>query len=169
MAPWFDPAALTNVELGLPVLVVAVLGISIAVGLFIWVRSQDRGTEQMKELSDAIQRGARTFLYYEYRALAVAVAILFVLFTVAISWQTGICYLCGAVSSAATGYAGMMTTTMANSRTTKAAEFGLNKALRVPSTLALLWAYWSCPSEWEFWRFCSWRSGTRLCTGRRRR
>ena len=77
------------------------------------------------------QLGARTFLYYEYRALAVVVSIVYVLFSAAISWQTGICYLAGAFSSMMAGYIGMMTTTMANSRTTKAAEKDLNTALRV--------------------------------------
>jgi Na+/H+-translocating membrane pyrophosphatase len=63
--------------------------------------------------------------------LAVAVAAVFVLFSAAITWQTGICYLCGAISSAFCGYVGMMTTTSANARTAKAAERGLNAALRV--------------------------------------
>ena len=47
--------ALTHVAIGLPMLVTGVLGLLIALGLFLWVRSQDRGTRQMQELSDAIQ------------------------------------------------------------------------------------------------------------------
>lgn len=122
---------LTHVAIGLPMLVTAVCSGLIALGLFLWVRAQDRGTPQMMELSDAIQLGARTFLQYEYSALTVVVLCVFVLFSAAISWQTGICYLAGAFSSMIAGYCGMICTTMANSRTTKAAEKDLNSALRV--------------------------------------
>lgn len=40
-----------------------------------------------------LQLGARTFLKMEYSAIAVMVAILFVLVSAAVNWRTGICYI----------------------------------------------------------------------------
>ena len=59
------------------------------------------------------------------------VAILYVLISAAVHWKTGICYICGAVTSAICGYIGMTISTISNVKTAAAAEHGLNQALRV--------------------------------------
>ncbi len=87
--------------------------------------------EHMKEIHESIAEGARTFLKQEYKALAVAATILFILVSAAVHWKTGLCYLCGAITSATCGYIGMMTATHANVRTAAAAEIGLQAALSV--------------------------------------
>lgn len=85
----------------------------------------------MTKIAASIREGARAFLFQEYRALSIAVVLLFILIAAAIAWQTAICYLVGALTSASCGYIGMMTATYANVRTTAAAYTSLNGGLRV--------------------------------------
>ena len=128
--------------IGIPSLVVAVLGGITALVLWFIIEASPKtpkpDTPNSKEMGETMQTiheniaiGARAFLKQEYTALAVAAAILFILVSAAVSWKTGICYLCGVITSAACGYIGMMSATMANVRTAAAAEIGLNAALRV--------------------------------------
>jgi len=70
-------------------------------------------------------------LHNEYKALFAVGALLFILVSAAVAWQTGLCYLAGLTTSAACGYMGMMIATYTNVRTSTAAELGLNRALRV--------------------------------------
>ncbi len=61
----------------------------------------------MWEIHESVAEGARTFLKTEYTYLAMAATCLFILVSTAVAWQTGICYLCGAFTSASCGYLGM--------------------------------------------------------------
>jgi K(+)-stimulated pyrophosphate-energized sodium pump len=85
----------------------------------------------MERISRAIQAGAKAFLRLEYTALYTMVLALFVLIAAAVNWQTGICYLTGAITSGACGYLGMWISTISNVKTAEAARTGLNKALRI--------------------------------------
>jgi Na+/H+-translocating membrane pyrophosphatase len=110
------------------------------------LRKAPRGNDLMNEISDKIKSGAKAFLKKEYYYLcyyAVAVfAVLLVLYTLVppSGYRTdGIrfacCFLCGALLSAGSGWAGMMVATDANVKTAQAAsEHGLNTALRVAFT-----------------------------------
>eukprot|EP00762_Andalucia_godoyi_P003363 ANDGO_06590.mRNA.1 Putative K(+)-stimulated pyrophosphate-energized sodium pump len=122
---------ITWVTVGLPSLIISLIGGLIAAFLAYLVIQEDQGTPEMIRISKAIRQGAKAFLKYEYAALAVMVAALFVLVTAAVNWRTGICYLVGVTSSATCGYIGMMIAVQGNTRTAKAAEAGLNAALRV--------------------------------------
>lgn len=115
------------------------------------VLKQDPGTPRMRELSDAIFEGAMAFLNRQYKSLAPIVAIIFIILlavgltkpellmevkdaTVDLESMTTklalpISFLVGAVASAIAGYAGMVSTTKSNARTTHAARNGLQKAL----------------------------------------
>ena len=115
------------------------------------VLKEDMGTPRMKELSNAIFEGAMAFLNRQYKTLAPIVIIIFiVLFFVpaelfthgdpeAAAQVTGlsgrlalpVSFLVGAVASAFAGYAGMVSTTKANARTTNAARTGIRKALSI--------------------------------------
>lgn len=85
----------------------------------------------MERISRAIHIGAKAFLKYEYTALYTMVAALFILICLAVNWQTGICYISGALTSGLCGYLGMWISTISNVKTAQAARTGLNKALRV--------------------------------------
>jgi len=118
----------------------------IAAGLFLAsVLKEDMGTPRMADLSNAIFEGAMAFLNRQYKSLAPIVAIIFIgLFFVPkelfahggnvesiSSAALPVSFLVGAVASAIAGYAGMISTTKSNARTTNAARTGLNKALGI--------------------------------------
>jgi K(+)-stimulated pyrophosphate-energized sodium pump len=90
------------------------------------------GTERMKEISSYIHDGAMAFLRREYKTLVIFAAVLFVIISVGINWQTGVSFLVGAFFSALAGFIGMQVATKANVRTANAAkESGMNRALSV--------------------------------------
>jgi K(+)-stimulated pyrophosphate-energized sodium pump len=89
------------------------------------------GNEKMKEIASAIQAGAKAFLNRQYKTVAIAAAVLFVIIGLAINWIIAAAFLTGAVLSALTGYIGMHVSVRANVRTAEAARGGLQKALDV--------------------------------------
>jgi H(+)-translocating pyrophosphatase len=116
---------------GLPTLVCSIIGVFVAIGFYLFMMSHPRGDANMIRIQEAIMQGAKSFLRYEYTALSIVVACLFVLLEVAINWRTGICYLVGVAASASCGFIGMITAVNGNARTAEAAKQGLNPALRV--------------------------------------
>lgn len=102
-----------------------------------WINKQDAGTETMKHISDLIAKGAKQFLFSEYRVLAIFIAITTVLLFALGSFEeqshplVAVAFIVGAVLSALAGYIGMTTATKANVRTTQGAVSGLAKALDV--------------------------------------
>jgi K(+)-stimulated pyrophosphate-energized sodium pump len=86
----------------------------------------------MVELMEAIQSGARAFLRQEYQWVAVFVAAMAVLILVLLDYGRpwgAVAYVSGAALSALAGFIGMTVATMANARTTRAAETGPQVAL----------------------------------------
>jgi inorganic pyrophosphatase len=134
-----------NASLG-HVLSISVVAVGFAFVMCIYltynISTFPQGNETMIKLSATISKGARSFLITEYKYLAVFVfvlsVILFLMFTFASSrvddydgLRVVLCFVSGAVLSAAAGWAGMMVATDANARTTNAADkLGLNAALR---------------------------------------
>ena len=98
-----------------------------------FVSKQDAGTERMKEISAAINDGAKAFLFAEYKILAIFVVVLFIAIGLGLgSWITALCFLFGALFSILAGYIGMNVATKANVRTANAARTsGMNKALSI--------------------------------------
>jgi K(+)-stimulated pyrophosphate-energized sodium pump len=108
------------------------IGLGVAGFIYGYVKRQDPGTEVMVDLANQIHDGAMAFLRREYTVLAVFVAVVAVLLGLAISPQTSIAYLFGAVSSVSAGFFGMKAATRANVRTSAAAnQEGQGKALRI--------------------------------------
>ena len=92
----------------------------------------ETANEKMQEIADAIQEGARAFLFAEYKILVYFIEILFVAIGFGINWMTAVCFLAGALFSIAAGYIGMTVATKANVRTANAArEGGMNRALGI--------------------------------------
>lgn len=91
------------------------------------------GTDEMKELADAITEGAMAFLSKEYKTLSIFVAVVAIVLAVApqLGWQTAVSFLVGAIFSAVAGNIGMRVATKANVRTANAAREGMNPALQV--------------------------------------
>lgn len=86
---------------------------------------------RVSELSGIIQGGAMAFLYREYKALVPFVIIVAALLAWKISVPSAICFVCGALCSALTGYIGMRVATKSNGKTAFAAMHGMNDALTV--------------------------------------
>ena len=109
-----------------------VLALIYAVILASKVKSQDEGTDRMKEIASAIAEGAKAFLFSEYKVLVIFIAALFVILCLIRNPMTAVCFLFGAALSIAAGYAGMTVATMANVRTANGARTGgLVKALSI--------------------------------------
>ncbi len=103
-----------------------------AVVLAVIMDKREIGNERMKEISTNIAKGAKAFLYSEYKILVIFAVALFILITVMIDIWTALCFIAGALFSTLAGYFGMTVATKANVRTARAAEkAGLNQALKV--------------------------------------
>jgi len=115
----------------------AVIGIVVGIGLINWVLRQAKGNEQMQNIAEAVQEGARAYLNRQYRTVAVVavvITILLILFKLnsgAEVWQYPLAFLIGATCSAAAGYVGMNVAVRSNMRTAQAATSGLNNALQI--------------------------------------
>ncbi|MBN1295896.1 sodium-translocating pyrophosphatase [bacterium] len=110
---------------------IAVCGLLLALGFFLYIRKLPVGTEKMRQLSEHIHTGAMVFLRREYNYLYRFIVIVFVLLLF-VSFRTALAFLGGAICSMLAGYFGMVAATRANVRTTEAARSeGLSRALFV--------------------------------------
>jgi K(+)-stimulated pyrophosphate-energized sodium pump len=111
---------------------VGLIGLIGALVLYMYIKRQSSGTDIMVEIADRIEEGAMAFLRREYMVLAVFVVAVTGLLWWAISMQTSLAYITGALSSVFAGLFGMKAATKANVRTAAAAkDFGTGKALRI--------------------------------------
>jgi K(+)-stimulated pyrophosphate-energized sodium pump len=110
----------------------AVAALGLAAFYFKVVEAAPPGNERMVSIMSEIQKGAKAFLRQEYTWVAGFVVIMAILIPVVtgVAWSA-FSYVLGAVMSASAGYVGMTVATMANARTTNAAQEGPAKALRL--------------------------------------
>lgn len=120
------------------VIVAALLALGYAAFNFASVKKMDEGNARMSEIAEAIRVGANAFITYEYKIIAVVVAIIAVAFAVIFSlqsstfmWQPSVCFIIGTVMSACAGWVGMKIATYANVRVANAA----NKTRNIGKTL----------------------------------
>ena len=110
------------------------------------VLKKDSGSDRIRFIGDAIQKGAMAFLSREYRLLAIFVVVMAIILGVFVDFDilgrighetndgvpgTAIAYLVGAFGSGLAGFIGMSIAVRANTRTTVQAMEGLDPALRV--------------------------------------
>ncbi len=114
-------------------LVAAAAGISYGVALIVWLLRQPTGTERMREISHAVQEGARAYLRKQYTTIAIVSVVPFLLigFYDKLGWGTAIGFLVGATLSAAAGFIGMNVSVRSNVRTAQAAKDGLKPAFKI--------------------------------------
>jgi len=113
-------------------LVLAVLGLVVAVWLIMRIKAASPGNERMQEVAGAIQEGARAYLNRQIVAVGIIAAVIFALLFM---WKRDMAvpggFLIGAVCSLAAGYIGMRIAVLANVRTTQAASESEPRALCV--------------------------------------
>jgi K(+)-stimulated pyrophosphate-energized sodium pump len=111
--------------------VCAVLGLIFAAYSFISMKREPAGNELMQKIAGAIRLGSMVYLKRQYTAIAIFVVLLAIVLALVISPLTAVCFIVGAVLSATAGYIGMNAATLANVRTTHAAQDGMARAFRV--------------------------------------
>lgn len=112
--------------------VIAFIALVFAYSLSAWTGKMDEGTDRMKELSDYIKEGTKTFLKREYKTMIVVILVLFAILGFVIDWITAGLYVVGALFSVLAGFFGMRAGTKGSVRTANAAMNGdLSHALKI--------------------------------------
>jgi len=117
----------------LAVFVAVSIALLTAVYNYIKVKRREAGTDEMKEIAQAIQEGANAFIAHEYKIISlVALGVLIVL-SVVVQWYVGVAFVVGALMSATAGFVGMKIATIANVRVSNEARTtkSLGKTLKV--------------------------------------
>lgn len=111
------------------VIVASFLALGYAAFNFIGIKKLDEGTDRMSEIASAIRVGANAFITYEYKIIAIVVAIITFVFAIIFSiqygnfsWEPSVCFVIGVVMSAAAGWVGMKIATYANVRVSNTAR-----------------------------------------------
>ncbi len=109
-----------------------ILGLIIAIAIYMWIKTLPEGTERMAHLSRIIRGGAMVFLRKEYNFLFAFVVVISVVLAIFIGFQNALAYIIGAIASSLAGFIGMLAATNSNARCAAAAkEHGQDKALFV--------------------------------------
>ena len=122
-------------DYGYVALGLAIVSLLYAGALWAYLRRQNRGSEKMVEISDAVRQGAGAFLSREYKVIAPIAVVIVLLIAGLIDYPNGtggataVGFAIGAALSALAGYIGMAVTVRTSSRTAEAAKGGLGKAL----------------------------------------
>ncbi|MEW6088173.1 MAG: sodium-translocating pyrophosphatase [bacterium] len=102
--------------------ILGLLGIGVAVIIYLWILKQDAGNEKMQEIAEQIHLGAMVFLKREYTIVFVFIGIIFLVLAYFVGLWTSVAYISGATCSMLAGIFGMHASTRANVRTTQAAK-----------------------------------------------
>src|SRR5260370_11986649 len=117
---------------GVPLsMVCAVIGHAAAFYLIGVVVRSTYGNQRMREISGAIQEGAKAYLNRQLITISSIAVIIFILLFIFKDRPTAIGFVIGAFCSLSAGYSGMRIAVIANVRTTQAATESINKALRM--------------------------------------
>ena len=111
-------------------LISAVVGLTAAVALILWIKRQPAGNERMCEVATAIQEGAAAYLHRQLQAVSIIALVLLAAICYLKNIPTGIGFVVGAACSLVAGFAGMRIAVMANVRTAQAATMSRTAALR---------------------------------------
>jgi K(+)-stimulated pyrophosphate-energized sodium pump len=115
---------------------------SIAALAFAWkffktVMEADEGNDEMKEIASYVRDGSNTYIWQQYKIVAMFFAVIFVLLLIAAfgldvqSTWVPFAFLTGGFFSGLAGWFGMKTATFASSRTAAGAQKSLNQGLQV--------------------------------------
>jgi len=112
--------------------ILGVLGLFVALGIYLVVINFPEGDEEVKKIGDQIHLGAMTFMKTEYTYLSIFALVVIILVYLSLGQDTALAVLAGALSSSVAGWIGMYSATKANVRTaTAASQSGAESALSV--------------------------------------
>jgi K(+)-stimulated pyrophosphate-energized sodium pump len=112
-------------------------GILYAAFLSLWIMRLDSGTPKMREIQQAISEGAQAYMRRQFKVISWVGLVLFILLWAAgtvskhFGLLTAMGFLLGGVSSAISGYIGMVVSVNANAKVAQMARQGLGPALHV--------------------------------------
>src|SRR6476646_10276788 len=112
-------------------LICAVVGLGCAFVLIAVILRASPGNERMRQISAAVQEGAKAYLNRQVMTISVITVIIFVLLWVFKDHPSAIGFVIGAFCSLAAGFIGMRVAVITNVRTPQAATTSLIAALRV--------------------------------------
>ncbi|PNR95933.1 sodium-translocating pyrophosphatase [Petrotoga sp. 9PWA.NaAc.5.4] len=107
------------------------IGLIFTVFLVFNILEKPAGNEKMQKLSKAIQVGAKSFLFSEYKILFLVIILSAILLWQISSFEMSLSFGLGAMFSILSGFFGMSIATRANTRTTQAAINSLKGALTI--------------------------------------
>ncbi len=109
----------------------AVIGLAFAFFLILAIMRHSPGNERMREISAAVQEGAKAYLNRQVKTISVIAVVIFILLFIFKDHPTAIGFVIGAFCSLAAGFIGMRVAVLANVRTAQAASIGRLNALRM--------------------------------------
>src|SRR2546421_12740900 len=109
----------------------AVIGLIFAFVLIAIVARSPSGNERMRQISGAVQEGAKAYLNRQVVTISVIAVIIFILLFIFKDHSTAIGFVVGAFCSLAAGFIGMRVAVLANVRTAQAATVARLNALRM--------------------------------------
>src|ERR671937_2119282 len=109
----------------------AVLGLVVAFILISVVFRASAGNERMRQISAAVQEGAKAYLNRQVMTISAIAVVIFLLLFFFKDRSTAVGFVIGAFCSLSAGYVGMRIAVIANVRTTQAAMSSLTGALRM--------------------------------------
>ena len=112
-------------------LICAVIGLGCAFLLIAVILRSSAGNERMRQISGAIQEGAKAYLNRQVMTISMIAVVIFLLLFFFKDHPTAFGFLLGAFCSLAAGYIGMRIAVLANARVTQAATQARIRALRV--------------------------------------
>lgn len=117
--------------------IASIFALYVALHFYRQMKREDEGTDLMIKIAAAVRRGANSYLKQQYKVVALVFLCLVIVFSVMAygfdiqnKWVP-IAFLTGGFFSGLAGFLGMKTATYASVRTTNAARYSLNKALRI--------------------------------------
>src|SRR5437868_7001894 len=123
---------LTILDSGVPMsMLCAVVGLIFAFLLIAVILRSSPGNERMREISAAVQEGAKAYLKRQVVTISVIAVIIFLLLFFFKDHPTAIGFVIGAFCSLAAGYIGMRIAVLANVRAAQAASHTRTAALRM--------------------------------------
>jgi len=119
---------------------IGLLSITIAILLYNYIVKQDRGTERMQFIADAIKEGAEAYLKRQNKTLFIFVSVMAIILGLIYSMppksvihglSISMAYILGSICTTLAAYFGMKAAVEANVRTTNAARSGMIKAFPI--------------------------------------